>query len=122
MNENQNDRTGFATTALVLGIVGVVMSFVPIIGVIAFVLCPLAIVFGVLGRKSSKSGQSTAGLACGVVGLCVSIAWAILFSATVASTSTAIDHLNQQTAQYNHCVSTAVTPNMLAGCDVYLNQ
>lgn len=101
------DRAGWATTAMVLGIIGVVMSFIPIVGLIAFVLCPLAIIFGVLSRRSSQSGQATAGLVCGLVGLCVSIAWAILFSATMAATSSNLNHLNEQTQSYNACVSNA---------------
>lgn len=110
------DRAGWATTAMVLGIVGLVMAFVPIIGMVAFVLCPLAIIFGVLARKSSKGGQATTGLVCGIVGLCISIAWAVLFTAAVSSTSKSLDAYNtcvhniaytdtNYSAEFNHCLS-----------------
>lgn len=109
ITEKNDGRTGFATTALVLGILSVIFCWIPIVGMITFVLAPLAIIFGALGRKSNKSGQATAGLVMGVVGLAVSIIWMALFTAAVGSATNdfndSINCLNnaQTTAQINAC-------------------
>jgi hypothetical protein len=101
----EHGRTGFATTSMVLGIVAGVMAFVPIIGLIAFVLAPLAIIFGALGRKSSKSGQATAGLVLGVIALAISVAWAVMFGAFVGAVDSSATCINaaQTIAEINAC-------------------
>ena len=56
-------RSGFATAALVLGIIGICFSFVPIINNISFILGILAFVFAIVSlvNKASK-GKAIAGL------------------------------------------------------------
>lgn len=105
ITEKNDGRTGFATTALVLGILSGVFCWIPVIGLITFLLAPLAIIFGALGRKSSKSGQATAGLVLGVVGLAISILWMALFTAMVGSSSSTLNCINaaQTVAQINAC-------------------
>lgn len=80
----KSDRSGMATAGMVLGILAAIFAFIPLIGVIAFVLAPLAIVFGVLGRKSAKRGQAIAGMVLGIVGLVISMIWLAVFSAAVS--------------------------------------
>lgn len=69
-------RNGFGVTALVLGIVGAVFSWVPVLG---FVLAVLAVVFGGLGYARARKGQATnsgmaiAGLVLGVIAFVVQI-------------------------------------------------
>lgn len=102
-------RSGFAMTGLVLGIISAVFCFIPIIGMVAFVTAPLAIIFGLLGRKSSSSGKAKAGWIMGVAALAISVLWAILFTAAVGSASNdlnnTIDCINaaQTTAQIDAC-------------------
>lgn len=109
ITEKNDGRTGFAMTGFVLGIVSAVFCFIPIVGMIAFVTAPLAIIFGLLGRQSSISGKAKAGWIMGVVALSISILWAILFTAAVGSASNdlnnTIDCINaaQTTAQINAC-------------------
>lgn len=110
------DKTGFATTALAVGVVAVVFSFLPIIGVIAFVLAPIAIVFGVLGRKSSKHGQSVAGMICGIVALIVSVIWLAVFSAAVGHASTNLNTNLNQLNSYTNCINAAQTLEQQAAC------
>jgi ABC-type antimicrobial peptide transport system permease subunit len=93
-----NDRSGMATAALVLGILAVVF---------AFILAPLAIIFGVLGRKSAKKGQATAGLVTGLVGLVISVIWLALFSAAVNEVDKSIDEANKQLDAYSQCIEKA---------------
>ncbi len=74
---------GMGVTALVLGIVGLVFSFIPVIGVIAWPLVILGVIFGGVGI--SKAGQvpgmpkgtAIAGLTCSLVGLVICLVWTI---------------------------------------------
>lgn len=69
-------RNGFGVTALVLGIVGTVFSWVPVLGLI---LAVLAVVFGALGYSRACKGQATnsgtaiAGLVLGVIAFVIQI-------------------------------------------------
>jgi len=74
-------NNGLAVASLVLGIVGLVFSFVPIIGVIAWPLVILGIIFGGIGISKANEvpgtskGMAVAGLTCSIVGLVVCIIW-----------------------------------------------
>jgi hypothetical protein len=66
---------GFALTALVLGVVGAVISITPCLWMVGIVPDVLAIVFALLARKKIKegvaagAGMAKAGLICGIVGI-----------------------------------------------------
>ncbi|WP_157930675.1 hypothetical protein [Glycomyces xiaoerkulensis] len=65
-------------TSLVLGIIALVLGFIPIINVVSFALAPLAIIFGIVGlvvssKRGSGKGTSIAGLVTGLLGLAVTI-------------------------------------------------
>jgi hypothetical protein len=72
---------GMAVAALVLGIVGLVFSFVPIIGIIAWPLVILGTVFGGIGLSKANEvpgapkGMAIAGLTCSIVGLVICFIW-----------------------------------------------
>lgn len=72
---------GMGVTALVLGIVGLVFSFIPVIGVIAWPLVILGVIFGGVGiSKAGKApgtpkGTAVAGLTCSLVGLVICLFW-----------------------------------------------
>ncbi|HMS93389.1 MAG TPA: FxLYD domain-containing protein [Candidatus Saccharibacteria bacterium] len=55
MGKDINSKSGFATAALVLGIIGVVLSFIPIINNAAFVLGALALIFAIVALVKKKS-------------------------------------------------------------------
>ena len=69
-------RNGFGITALVLGILSVVLFFIPGLPVLLGIL---AIVFAVLGRKrvrrgeANNGGMAIAGLVTGIVGLLIGL-------------------------------------------------
>jgi NAD/NADP transhydrogenase beta subunit len=73
-------------TSMVLGIIGLVFSFIPIIGVIAWPLVILGIIFGGIGISKANQvpgmpkGMAVAGLACSLVGLAICLIWAIAAS------------------------------------------
>lgn len=69
-------RNGFGVTALVLGIVGAVFSWIPVFGGI---LAILAIIFGALGYARARKGEASsgmpiAGLALGAVAFVIQVA------------------------------------------------
>ena len=68
--EPEKDKKGFSIAALVLGIIAIVLCCVWYISIPCGIL---AIIFGVIGIKSSKKGMSIAGLITGAIGLVISI-------------------------------------------------
>ena len=65
-----NDRKSIAIAALVVGILAIILYFVPVLGII---LGLAAIIMGALSLKSSKKGFAIAGLSTGAVGLILSV-------------------------------------------------
>ncbi|MBO5349816.1 MAG: hypothetical protein J6A89_08385 [Clostridia bacterium] len=81
-NQNSNDNTS-ATVSMVLGIISVVLCWVPIIGLI---LAIIALVLAVKGLKKSKiinkgKGFSITGISCGSVGIALNIIYTIVWIA-----------------------------------------
>lgn len=65
-------RSGFGVASLVLGIIGICISFIPIVNYLSFVLGLLALIFGIVSliKKASK-GMATAGLILGILAIIV---------------------------------------------------
>ncbi|WP_020667431.1 DUF4190 domain-containing protein [Amycolatopsis nigrescens] len=82
-------RNGLGTAGFVLGLVGLVFSPIPIIGVIAWPLVVLGLVFSAVGLslvgkgKATNKGLSIAGIIVSVLGLVVSIVVAVLVNKAV---------------------------------------
>ena len=70
-NAVENKKKNFSIAALVLGIVAIVLSCIWYISIPCAIL---AIVFGILGIKSSKKGMSIAGITTGAIGMFICIA------------------------------------------------
>ena len=70
---------GLAVAALVLGILGVLVSWIPCVGwVLGLLLAVLAIIFGFVGKGKASQGAphggvAIAGLACGFLAMVISI-------------------------------------------------
>jgi serine/threonine protein kinase len=72
---------GIAIAGLVMGILGLILSFIPFASFVGFLFCLLAIIFGAKGlsnvRKNqelkSSKGISNAGLIIGIIGLLISL-------------------------------------------------
>jgi hypothetical protein len=89
-------ENGFGVAAFVVGLIGLLFSFIPIIGVIAWPLVLLALVFAALGlarvraHRANNKGLTIAGLVCALFGLAFCILYAAAFTAAIsASPSTA---------------------------------
>ncbi len=62
--------------SLILGIVGLVLSLIPILGMYALPLTLLAVIFGALGLKSlTGKGMAIGGLICGLLGSVIAAWW-----------------------------------------------
>ena len=68
--KEKKDRKGFSIAALVLGIVSIVLFCLWYISIPCGIL---AVIFGILGIKSTRKGMSIAGLVTGAIGLIVSV-------------------------------------------------
>ena len=77
---------GLGTAGFVLGLIGLLFSFIPVIGVVAWPLVILGIVFSAVGMSKASKGRATnkglaiAGLVVSIVGLIICIVWAVAFS------------------------------------------
>lgn len=86
---------GLGTTGFVLGLIGLVFSFIPLIGVVAWPLVILGIIFSAIGLSKATKGHATnkglaiAGLVVSVVGLVICILW-------VAVWNKAVDDVNEE--------------------------
>jgi hypothetical protein len=84
---------GFGTAALVLGIVGLVLSFIPFIGILAWPLVIIGLILGVVGivragrGVANNRGVAIAGVACSAGGLIVCFAWVSLLGSLADSSS-----------------------------------
>lgn len=74
-------RNGFGTTGFVLGLLSVLFAWIPIIGLIAWPLAILGLIFGILGIRRASHGVATnrglsiAGAVLAAIGLVICIAW-----------------------------------------------
>lgn len=101
-----------AITALVLGIIGLVLSAVPIINNFALILVVLAIIFGIVGLVGITKGKAS-GFGIAIASLVISIIAAIVVLASQALYSVA---LNEASSQLDR-VTGAATEEVL-GTDV----
>ncbi|MEL4105391.1 DUF4190 domain-containing protein [Oscillospiraceae bacterium WX1] len=76
-------QSGKATASLVLGIIGIVVSWVPWVFVAGLVCSIIGLVMGVGARKILPPGQdqtrATAGMVCSIIGLVISVVIFIIY-------------------------------------------
>ena len=98
--ETEKDKKGFSIAALVLGIIAIVLCCIWYISVPCGIL---AIIFGIIGIKSSKKGMSIAGLITGAIGLVISILIfiALVFLGMVIGLSEGLDGLDYDSSYYD---------------------
>lgn len=67
-------RSGFATVALILGIIGICLSFIPILNNASFFLGILGVIFAIISlvKKASK-GKAIAGLILGILSVVITL-------------------------------------------------
>jgi len=90
----ETKKSGLSTAGMVLGIVGIVLSFIPIINNIAFFLGVLAVIFGIIGiiKKASK-GKAIAGLILGILSIVITLSMQSAVSDAIDETSKELDKI-----------------------------
>ncbi|WP_027942558.1 DUF4190 domain-containing protein [Amycolatopsis taiwanensis] len=87
--EPTQPRNGFGTTGFILGLVGLVLSPIPLIGFVAWPLVILGLIFAALGLSrvskgaATNKGLSIAGIVTSIVGLIVCIVWVTVINKAV---------------------------------------
>lgn len=75
MEQEVKKRSGLATAGMVLGIIGVCLSFIPVLNNAAFILGILAVIFGIVALiKKASLGKTLTALICGVLAIVITIA------------------------------------------------
>lgn len=88
----REEKTGLATAAMVLGIIGIVLSFIPIINNAAFVLGVLAFIFGlIMAIKKRALGKSVTGVILGILTIVITLAMQTQFSRSIDEAFDGID-------------------------------
>jgi hypothetical protein len=83
-------KNGLGTAGFVLGLIGLIFAWIPIIGVIAWPLVLLGLIFSLLGLARARQGTSDnkgiaiAGIACSAIGLLICIIYAAAFASAVS--------------------------------------
>lgn len=94
---------GFSITAMVLGILSVVLlCYWPL----ALICAILAIIFGVMGRKKEGKGMATAGFVLGIVSICLFVLMIIfavvLGTAFLSAAPSIVEELESLNATYTY--------------------
>ncbi|MFR8853039.1 MAG: DUF4190 domain-containing protein [Gardnerella vaginalis] len=110
IHTNQNSQSeykhlsGLGVSALVLGIIGIVFSFVPIINNICLVLGILAIIFSgcsfhSTGKNGSKRGRGmvVAGLVLGILSIVITLCMQASFSNSLNKATSSLDKASKKT-------------------------
>jgi hypothetical protein len=92
MNKDINKKSGFATAALVLGIIGLVFSPIPIINNASFILGALAVIFGLVALSKKKSVKMS------IVAVILAV---ISIGVTITMQKAVVDSLNKASEEIN---------------------
>lgn len=85
-------KSGFATAGLVVGIVGICLSFIPVVNNAAFVLGVLAVAFSIVAFiKKASIGKSVAAVVLGVLAIVITI---VMQNAFVKAVDDAVDGIS----------------------------
>jgi hypothetical protein len=93
----QQPRNGLGTAGFVLGLIGLLFSFIPLIGVVAWPLVILGLVFSLVGFSRGRRGQATnkgfalAGAILSVIGLLICILYVTAFAKAASDISTEVN-------------------------------
>ena len=100
-------RNGLGTAGFVVGLLGLVFSPIPFVGVVAWPLVVVGLILSAVGLarvragKATNKGLSIAGIVVSVLGLVVSILWVVVLGK-------AINDVNDQATQH-HTITYSVT-------------
>jgi hypothetical protein len=93
----QQPRNGLGTAGFVLGLIGLLFSFIPLIGVVAWPMVILGLVFSLVGFSRARSGQATnkglalTGAILSVIGLLICILYVTAFTKAASDINTEVN-------------------------------
>ena len=102
--ENENITDTNAIVGMILGILSVILCWVPVIGL---VLGIIALILSIKGLKNSKiinkgKGLSVTGISCGSVGIVVNIIYSIMYIILFLFDRTAVDEIKKYDNDINN--------------------
>lgn len=95
-------RNGPGTAGFVLGLLGLVLSFIPVVGLVAWPLVVAGLALGLFGLvrifrgEADNKGLAIAGVALSAAGLVVCVAWVAVFGRASSDAENALDDLQAQ--------------------------
>jgi len=97
---------GFGLASFVLGIFAVAIAFIPVLGLPALLLGPLAIIFAGIGRARTPGDTvtGTAGLILGITGTLIALAVTVLLAVSLAQFRSSIPDM-----QFNPVLPSSAT-------------
>jgi hypothetical protein len=69
------DHNALGKAGFILGLLALVLSFIPIIGFVAWLLAPLAIIFGLIALRRPSRSLAIVGIVTGVIALFICVQW-----------------------------------------------
>lgn len=69
------DRNSLGKASFIVGLIALIMSFVPIIGFVSWLLAPLAIIFGLIAVFRPSKSLAIAGIITGIIALFICFSW-----------------------------------------------
>jgi hypothetical protein len=69
------DRNSLGKASFIIGVIGLVFSFIPIIGFVSWLLGPLAILFGLIALRKQNRSLAIAGCITGAIALFICVSW-----------------------------------------------
>ena len=77
---------GLATASLVLGIIALVIVFIPVLGMLAWLCAPIGLILGLVAlSKPHGRGSAIAGIVCSALSLLICLGWVLFFGAIMAA-------------------------------------
>src|SRR3954471_490197 len=89
--QGQPPRNGLGTAGFILGLIGFLFRFIPVIGIVAWPLVVIGLVLSVIGIARASSGKANnrglaiTGAVLSVIGLVICILYAVVFTAAVST-------------------------------------
>ncbi|GAA1334170.1 hypothetical protein GCM10009660_11310 [Catellatospora bangladeshensis] len=94
-------RNGLGVAGFVLGLLGLLFSFLPVIGLVAWPLVVLGLVLGALGvararrGRAANKGLAVAGVVLSAAGLVVCVLWLVFFGRAASEAAETLDDLER---------------------------
>lgn len=97
-NQQPPAASGMTKASMIVGIIGVVLSFIPVVGFISFILGPVALVLGIIAlvKKLPRKGFALTGVITGAVALVVCVVYVFVAIAVAG----ALQDTAKETASY----------------------